>query len=84
VLPPPPEGTTVGIEVTEPGSVLQAFLTWTDVEGNFLLGPAEARDPYFGTRRLGTWSAQASLPEIGLESNVVYWEVHWFPVHLVE
>ncbi len=84
VLPPPPEGTTVGIEVTEPGSAVQAFLTWTDVEGNFLLSPAEAGDPYFGTRELGTWSAQASLPQIGLRSNLVYWEVHWFPVHLVE
>lgn len=84
VLPPPPEGTTMGIEVTEPGSAVRAFLTWTDVEGNFLLGPAEAGDLYFGTRRLGTWSAQASLPEMGLRSNTVYWEVHWFPVHLVE
>ena len=84
VLPPPPEATTVLIEVTDPGSGLRTFLTSTDALGNFLLGPAEAGDPYFGTRELGTWSAQASLPEIGLESNVVYWEVHWFPVHLVE
>jgi len=84
IFPPPGEGTSVVMEVTDPGSAVRTFLIPTDPVGNFLLGPAEAGDRYFGTRELGTWSAQASLPEIGLRSNLVYWEVHWFPVHLVE
>jgi hypothetical protein len=44
-------------------------------------GPWESGDPYFGVEETGTWIAQVMVGPVS--SNVVSWEVYWYPVHVV-
>jgi hypothetical protein len=58
------------------------YLAPTDATGAYVLDPATAAWPLFGTTCRGEWRAIAQDSATGLFSNWVSWRTAWFPVHL--
>jgi len=66
--------------VTSPsGATTDYFLVANDAAFSFDSGDAE--DIYFGVSEEGTWEAQAVVDAI--PSNIAFWEVEWYPIHVV-
>jgi hypothetical protein len=72
----PPDADGDGCGITE------SYNVTADSAGYFYLGQSEVGEDLFGTSCRGDWEAQAEDLDHGLSSNVVTWEVSWFPVHL--
>ena len=72
---------TVVVVLRTPSGMESQF----DREGSaWTLTPADAGDPYLGTIEQGTWSAWALITDDGgsvFQTEAVYWEVAWVPVH---
>ena len=82
VLAVHPAHRTVRIYVRHPSGWTPRYEVTTDGEGRFRLGAAEAGDPYFGTGERGVWMAWAEDVTTGTRSNMVFWKVTWWVVHL--
>jgi hypothetical protein len=72
----PPDTDGDGCGITE------SYNVTADSAGYFYLGPNQVGEDLFGTTCRGDWEAQAEDLDHRLFSNVVTWEVSWFPVHL--
>ncbi len=60
----------------------QSYYVTADSLGHFSLGAGEVGDPLFGTKCRGDWQAQAEDLNHGTFSDIVSWQVSWFPIHL--
>jgi hypothetical protein len=75
----PPYNATVSVV---PPSLVYTPVNYTAGSNPWAYGPGEAGDMYLGVTETGTWHAQVVI-DGRFTSNVVSWEVHWYPVHVI-
>ena len=68
----------VSVHAVPPGGSY-TVMPWTTDETRFSYGYVESGDPYFGASQRGTWQGRVVVD--GMPSNIVTWEVHWYPAH---
>ena len=75
---------SISVTVTDPSGNNTYYTVTSNLAGNFVLDPATAGDPNFGSTEEGTWSAYANHFPTSQQSNTVSWLVDWSPAHLIE
>jgi hypothetical protein len=70
----------VMLYVTNPSGDTVAY-PFTGSSDSMTFDPGAFGDMYFGVREEGVWSAQAVVDAV--PSNVVTWEVRWYPIHVI-
>jgi len=83
--PAPLGGRTVSIEVNDGEGFTAWYSAVTDAAGDFILDAITSGDPDFGTTSTGWWFAVAHIWVNGTHYATlpVFWQVRWFPVHLI-
>jgi hypothetical protein len=64
-----------------PPSGVYTPLDYTAGSSPWSYGPGESGNPYLGVEETGTWLGRVVVN--GTPSNIVSWEVHWYPAHVV-
>jgi hypothetical protein len=70
----------VMLYVTSPSGDTTAY-PFIGSSDDMTFDPGAFGDAYFGVREEGIWNAQAVVDAV--PSNVVTWEVRWYPIHVV-
>jgi hypothetical protein len=64
-----------------PPSGIYTPVDYTAGSNPWSYGPGESGNPYLGVEEAGTWLGRVVVD--GTPSNIVSWEVHWYPAHVV-